>query len=124
MQPWLAELFHDLVRPLLWRARDCASLPEGAERALLLRAVLEELYDSEGAPTPPLALWRGLLERAPDTLPVEARARLGEALARAVRAIEAIVPDRPVTFDTAQRAVFTLAETLDELRQTAPRGAR
>lgn len=124
MQPWLAELFHDLVRPLLWRARDCASLPEGTERTTLLRAVLDELYDSEGAPMPPLALWRGLLARAPDTVPDETRTRLGGLLARAVSELEAIVPEQPASFAPAQRAVFALAEALDALRQLDSRGVR
>ena len=84
---WLARLRHDLVKRLIWPARDRRDLG-GAPAPGELCA---RLVDDEGAPTTPHALWSAL---AADGPPGEASGgaldeailRFQEALTRAVSA--------------------------------------
>jgi len=61
---WLGQVHHDLVKRLLWPARD--RLDAGGQ---VVPGELEVvLIDDEGAPVEVLALWRRLAEEAPAVL--------------------------------------------------------
>ena len=60
-QPWLARLRHDLVKRLMWAARDRRDMG-GVVRRGELRAAL---VDDEGRPTTATALWAALVAGAP-----------------------------------------------------------
>ena len=83
---WLATLRHDLVKRLLWPARDRLDLGGAPAPGELLPSLL----DGHGRPTTAAALWRTLRAGAPAEL---ARATAGldafeAALARALAAAE------------------------------------
>jgi len=80
VHPWLRKLHHDLVKPLLWPARDCqdlGQLPAPGE-------LRQTLFDNEGNPIDAILLWRQLKEDAPaDTDADDFEAALQLALAAA-----------------------------------------
>lgn len=84
---WLTRLRHDLVKRLVWPARDRRDLggvPAPGE-------LIAPLVDDEGAPTSPQDLWSTLAAEAPRAgasgdRHQEAISRFGAALARAVSA--------------------------------------
>jgi hypothetical protein len=85
MDPWLARLQHDLVKRLLWPARDRRDMggtPASGE--LIVR-----LSDDEGRPVGALACWQGLRGEAPGSLPAAALNHFDRAIERAVSAAEA-----------------------------------
>jgi hypothetical protein len=82
MEPWLARLHHDLVKRLLWPARDRRE--RGGQPAP--GELRPNLIDDEGRPIDPLSLWRALRAGAP--LPAAALDRFEAALTAAVAASE------------------------------------
>lgn len=76
---WLARVRHDLVKRLLWPARDRRDLG-GAPRPGELVAAL---VDDEGAPTTAAKLWAALRAEAPPDSPGVALEEFGAALAAA-----------------------------------------
>jgi hypothetical protein len=79
---WLARVHHDLVKRLLWPARDRHELggkPAPGE-------LVPQLVDAEGAPIGAAALWATLRADAPPAL---ALAGFDPALARALAAAQA-----------------------------------
>jgi hypothetical protein len=109
---WLARLRHDLVKRLIWPARDRRDLG-GAPAPGELCA---HLIDDEGAPTAPGALWSALVADGPrNAANGEAIRRFEEALARAVSAgaagdVEGVLALEPA-FDALARS---LEEELEE----------
>jgi hypothetical protein len=107
---WLTRLQHDLVKRLLWPARDRRDLG-GAPAAGELVA---PLIDEEGAPTTAGALWAALrAELTAETRSTDgaAVARFGEALEGALAAAEA----GDVAGVLALESAFAeLARSLDE----------
>ena len=86
---WLAKVEHDLIKRLLWPARDRRDLggPPGPGE------LVARLIGDEGKPTTPAELWGDLAAELPDA-PADspqgaALARFGGALARSVAAGEA-----------------------------------
>jgi len=84
---WLARLRHDLVKRLVWPARDRRDLGGAPAPGELVAAVV----DDEGAPTTPHDLWRALAAEAPRATASgaghqEAISRFEAALTRAVSA--------------------------------------
>jgi hypothetical protein len=84
---WLARLRHDLVKRLVWPARDRRDLGGAPAPGELVAAVV----DDEGVPTSPQALWRALAAEAPRAQGKgdgedEAISRFEAALTRAVSA--------------------------------------
>jgi hypothetical protein len=76
---WLARVRHDLVKRLVWPARDRRDLggvPAPGE-------LVAKLVDDEGAPTTPHALWRALAADRPRDAAIS---RFEAALTRAVSA--------------------------------------
>ncbi len=78
---WVARVQHDLVKRLLWVARDCRDSgrqPAGGE-------LMATLYDEEGQTVDALALWGMLGEQAPDGLDLTAFGSALEACVDAAR---------------------------------------
>jgi hypothetical protein len=77
---WLSRLRHDLVKHLLWPARDRAEMGGSPAPGELV----PRLIDSEGRPVEAGVLWAGLRADAPAGLSLDAfDAALGRALASA-----------------------------------------
>lgn len=110
MKEWLARLRHDLVRPLVWRARDVREddMMADGEKRRLLAAVLDELYDGEGRPITALALWQEIAADAPASLDARARQGFADALAHAVEVVSRVrtTPEHPI--DAAYAAIAAL----------------
>jgi hypothetical protein len=70
MNAWLARLRHDLVKRLLWPARDRRDLGGPVVPGELVASLIDE----EGQPTSAAALWRAFADEAPPSC--------GPALAR------------------------------------------
>jgi hypothetical protein len=79
---WLARVRHDLVKRMVWPARDRRDLG-GAPAP---RELVPDLIDDEGRPIAPGALWTALAADAPDGAEV---AGFEAAVARAAAAAEA-----------------------------------
>ena len=65
VQAWLARIRHDLVKRMLWPARDRRDLG-GPVRA---GELIAKLIDDEGQPTHAAELWQALLADAPAGIP-------------------------------------------------------
>ena len=105
---WLARLRHDLVKRLVWPARDRRDLG-GAPAPGELSA---NLVDDEGAPTTPHALWSALAAEGPRSeASGEAIGRFEEALTRSVSAGAAGDVDGVLALEPAFDA---LARSLEE----------
>ena len=103
---WLARVRHDLVKRLVWPARDRRDLggvPAPGE-------LVAHLVDDEGAPTTPHALWSALAADGPrGAASGMALRRFEEALTRAVSAgatgdIEGVLALEPA-FDALARSL-------------------
>src|SRR4051812_11431266 len=106
---WLARLRHDLVKRLLWPARDRRDLG-GAPAA---RELVAELIDDEGAPVGARELWARLAAEAPDAQARAVREDLAAfeaALGRALAAAEAGDVDGVLALDAA---FLALARSLE-----------
>lgn len=109
MHPWLRELHHDLVKRVLWPARDQRDL--GGRDVQALRRGLTELADAEGAPATAEELWRSLRAQAP--APAGALDAFEGALKRAVASLN---KPWPAPLD----AVLALEPAFDALRKAVP----
>jgi hypothetical protein len=103
MSPWLARVQHDLVKRLLWPARDRREMGGAPAPGELL----PRLIDEEGRPTTAAALWAGLRDEA--AAPAEALDAFGAALDGAVRAAERGHVDGVLALDGAFRALVQAA---------------
>jgi hypothetical protein len=80
VDPWLARVRHDLVKRLVWPARDRRDLGGAPGPGELVAT----LIDDEGAPTTAPALWAALRGEGPDGAAIDAfEVALGAALAAA-----------------------------------------
>jgi hypothetical protein len=104
-QAWLAKVRHDLIKRLLWPARDRRDLG-GPVIPGELRATL---VDDEGRPVTATALWETLAAEAPQSLAARARLDFAQAVAAAERAAVAddlaAVLALEAAFDALARAV-------------------
>jgi hypothetical protein len=82
---WLARLRHDLVKRLLWPARDRRDLGGDPQPGELVAA----LVDDDGTPVTPAALWAALRAEAPAGSPGAALDDFGVAVDDAVAAARA-----------------------------------
>jgi hypothetical protein len=117
---WLARLRHDLVKRLIWPARDRRDLG-GAPAPGELCA---RLVDDEGAPTTPQALWSALLADGPRNAvngdPIRC---FEEALTRAVSAGAAGDVDGVLALEPAFDALArSLEEELEEPQEEPGEG--
>jgi hypothetical protein len=103
---WLARVRHDLVKRLVWPARDRRDLggaPEAGELA-------PRLIDDEGRPVTARALWAALAAAAPSGLDLD---RFGAVLEHALAAAEAGDVDGVLALGPAFDDLVVLARTLD-----------
>jgi hypothetical protein len=83
---WLARVRHDLVKRLVWPARDRRDVGGPVVPGELVAA----LIDDEGRPTTPAALWSALAAQAPERAKLTANlTAFGDAVQRAVAAAQA-----------------------------------
>jgi hypothetical protein len=104
---WLARVRHDLVKRLVWPARDRRDAGGAPSPGELVAPVIDE----EGRPTTPAALWAALAQDAPAGADL---APFGAALAGAVAAARAGDLDGVLALEPAFQA---LARSLE-----GPRG--
>jgi hypothetical protein len=105
-EPWLARLRHDLVKRLVWPARDRRDMG-GAPAAGELQP---RLLDEEGRPTTAQALWAALRDDAPAALDLTDFER---ALARAGAAASAAELDGVLALEAAFDDLAALARSLE-----------
>jgi hypothetical protein len=106
---WLSRLRHDLVKHLLWPARDRAEMGGAPAPGELV----PRLIDAEGRAVEAAALWAGLRADAPAGLSLEAfDAALGRALAAAGAGDVAGV----LAFEADVEALARLVRSLDQGR--------
>lgn len=103
MHPWLQRLHHDLVKRLLWTARDCAE----TGTTPLPGELVGDLLDEEGHSISPRALYQRLCADAPDGVDLTDFTHAFEACLRAAAAND--VP-----------GVLRLQKAYDDLRAQAP----
>lgn len=104
---WLARLRHDLVKRLLWPARDRRDLggvPSPGE-------LVPQLIDAEGNPVGAAALWRSLRAEAP--LPAGALDLFEAALTRALAAAAAGDVAGVLALEADVEALARLVRSLD-----------
>ncbi|HVT06911.1 MAG TPA: hypothetical protein VHO67_05620 [Polyangia bacterium] len=105
--PWLARVRHDLVKRLVWPARD----RRDAGGPVVPGELVAALIDEEGKPATAAALWAALAADAPPAAPL---GPFGDAVERAVRAAEAGDLDGVLTLETAfADLAAALARSLD-----------
>jgi hypothetical protein len=107
---WLARLRHDLVKRLVWPARDRRDLggvPAPGE-------LVATLTDDEGQPTTAAALWTTLIADAPAGLPLEGFAA---ALTTAVAAAAAGDVGGVLALEPAFDELAALARSLEGKRR-------
>lgn len=92
--PWLSRLRHDLVKRVLWPARDLVDAPTSptAAEAAALRAGLVDLIAPDGSPATARALWRRFRADAPAAVPAAALDAFEQALEAAATAVESRPP--------------------------------
>ena len=94
---WLAQVRHDLVKRLLWAARDRRGLGGPVGPGELAAA----LIDDEGVPVTAAALWRSLRSAAPETLGGAVLDAFGTAVDAAVLAARADDVDGVLNLEAA-----------------------
>jgi hypothetical protein len=116
--PWLSRLRHDLVKRVLWPARDLldAGIEPGTAEAAALRAGLADLVAPDGSPTTARDLWRRFRADAPPHLP----AALLDAFEQALDAAETAVATRPPA--EAAHVVLRLEPAFQELARHLDEG--
>src|SRR5512140_1405899 len=90
---WLSRLRHDLVKRVLWPARDLldSGVSPTAAEAAALRAGLVDLVAPDGSPATARDLWRRFRADAPTGVP----AAVLDAFEQALEAAAAAVDSRP-----------------------------
>ena len=109
--PWLSRLRHDLVKRVLWPARDLldSGAPPTAAEAAALRAGLHDLIAPDGSPATARDLWRRFRAEAPPQVPAVAL----DAFEQALAAAETAVATRPPA--EAAQVVLLLEPAFQEL---------
>jgi hypothetical protein len=103
---WLARVRHDLVKRLVWPARDrrdVGGVPAPGE-------LVVTLVDDEGNPTTAMALWQALAPDAPAGLPLD---DFAAALADAVASAEAGDLPGVLALEPAFDVLASLARSLE-----------
>jgi hypothetical protein len=104
----VARVRHDLVKRLLWVARDCRD----SSRAPTPGELITTLYDDEGQPIDALSLWLQLLEQAPACGSLD---EFGRALGSCVEAARRNDLAGVLALETAfERLRVDLASSLNE----------
>jgi hypothetical protein len=106
---WLAQVQHDLVKRLLWPARDRRDLGGGVQPGELRVA----LVDDAGAAVTAAQLWQRLCDLAPARVTTTARAALadfGAAIDRAVAAGQNDDPGGVLALEAAWQALARIVK--------------
>jgi hypothetical protein len=111
MHPWLKAVRHDLVKRVVWPARDLRDL--GGQDLAALRRGLTQLTDAEGAPISAQALWERLRADAPKGSEPACDA-FGESLADAVAALDRPWPAPREAILALEGAFFALARSMED----------
>jgi hypothetical protein len=106
---WLARLRHDLVKRLLWPARDRRDLG-GAPAA---GELVPDLIDAEGRPIGAPELWTALRAEAPPALEASALDTFGAALGRSLAAAAAGDVAGVLALEADVAALERVARSLD-----------
>jgi len=114
MQDWLRRARHDLVKPLVWTARDLVDLgrPLLATDLAEMRRALGQLIDQAGTSVTMDELWRQLRTVAPVAIPAGALDRFEQALQQVALACHADA-------QTAADALLALEPAFEQLAQSA-----
>jgi hypothetical protein len=113
---WLSRLRHDLVKRVLWPARDLldSGVAPTAADAAALRAGLQDLVAPDGAPATAQELWRRFRAEAPAGVPPAALDAFEQALEAAMAAVDARPPAAAAPVILALDAAFqALARHVD-----------
>lgn len=113
MQEWLARVQHDLVKRLLWPARDRREMG-GAPAA---GELVPRLVDDEGRPIEGLDLWASLAAEAPAVRP-GALEDFQEAVKRATAAADANDVEGVLALDGAFRLLARALHDANEQEKT------
>jgi hypothetical protein len=105
---WLAHVRHDLVKRLLWPARDRRGLGGAVQCGELTAA----LIDDDGASISAAALWAALRSDAPADIPAGALDSFGVAVDAAVACAAADDVDGVLTLEAAFTALSASAATM------------
>ncbi len=106
---WLARLRHDLVKGLLWPARDRREMGGAPAPGELVPS----LIDGEGRPITAAALWETLSAGAPAGLDAAALDAFGAALGRALAAAAAGDVAGVLALEAAVEALERLVRSLE-----------
>jgi hypothetical protein len=106
---WLARLRHDLVKRLLWPARDRSEMGGAPAPGELVPS----LIDGEGRPVSAEALWQSMRADAPGGVPAQALDAFGSAHARALAAAAAGDVARVLAFEADVDALAQVVRSLD-----------
>lgn len=106
---WLARLRHDLVKRLLWPARDRSEMGGAPAPGELVPS----LIDGEGRPVTAESLWQAMRADAPAGLPAAALDAFAAALGRALAAAAAGDVARVLAFEADVEALAALVRSLD-----------
>jgi hypothetical protein len=106
---WLARVRHDLVKRLVWPARDRRDAGGAPNPGELVVA----LTDDEGQPTTPAALWASLAAEAPRGVPLD---EFAAAVADAVASAEANDVPGVLALEPAFDTLTALARSLEGKR--------
>jgi hypothetical protein len=85
IEQWLARVRHDLVKRLVWPARDRRDLGGPVARGELIATVIDE----QGSPIAAALLWAELRGDAPASVPLPALDTFGAVISAAVKAAAA-----------------------------------
>ncbi|HMC95724.1 MAG TPA: hypothetical protein VKO16_13230 [Polyangia bacterium] len=114
---WLTRLQHDLVKRMLWSARDRRELGGAPAPGELV----PQLIDGEGRPITAAALWAALAAEVTAETAADgpAMTRFGEALTRAIAAgesgdVDGVLALEPAFDELARSLARSLAQSLDE----------
>jgi hypothetical protein len=116
VDPWLARLRHDLLKPVLWRARDLDASGQrpGHDDLAAFRRALLEVADENGKPTTACSWWRERRRQAPATLPGSALDAFEMALAAAEDAMSE--QDAPAALAAIRRLEAAFASLVEPTR--------
>jgi hypothetical protein len=106
---WLARLRHDLVKRLLWPARDRRELGGAPAPGELVPS----LIDGEGRAVTAEALWLAMRADAPACLPAAALDAFASALSHALAAAAAGDVARVLAFEVDVETLAALVRSLD-----------
>ena len=129
MHPWLKQVRHDLVKRVVWTARDLreTGAPPTPADVRALRAGLRELVDPEGRPIDARSLWALLRADAPPEAAAEPAFAAAEAFSAALDAADAALASLdagPARAAAALETILKVEPAFEGLARSMNRGVR